>query len=178
WNAENGRPGRRIVPCSSSDETQAVGAISVRFDSTGQFLAIALLDNTVRIWDWKLPAELAVLDGHRGQISKLSISPDGSRIISSSGDGSVRIWPITNSTALYRASQRFEGISTCLATSKREELSLSREPPTWCVTGPGLEIERDPERWLPKSPYQTDAWRNWQIARHRRENLPLPDQKQ
>ena len=49
-------------------------------------------DGTVRLWDLATFGEVAVLRGHRDYVHAVAFSPDGSRLVSSSGDYSVRIW--------------------------------------------------------------------------------------
>ncbi len=39
-----------------------------------------------------------VLRGHEGAIAMLAFTPDGTRIVSTSADGSVRVWPLDNSS--------------------------------------------------------------------------------
>src|SRR6202044_2206698 len=42
------------------------------------------------IMDW--PAVKNVLEGHKGPVSSVACSPDGQRIVSGSGDNTVRVW--------------------------------------------------------------------------------------
>ena len=49
-------------------------------------------DDTVRIWDASMGAELNVLKGHAGSVNSVAISRDTIRIVSGSDDKTVRIW--------------------------------------------------------------------------------------
>jgi len=62
----------------------------------------------------------------------------------------------------------------CLTPEQRARNFLGAEPPRWCITGAGLELEPDPANWKPLWPYQGDAWRTWLMARDAGETPPLP----
>jgi hypothetical protein len=59
-------------------------------------------DNTIRLWDVAVAtraggqeapdAEVAELRGHDAYVHAVDWSPDGTRLISASGDGTVRVW--------------------------------------------------------------------------------------
>ena len=59
-------------------------------------------DNTIRLWDVAVAeraggreapdAEVAELHGHEDYVHAVDWSPDGTRLISASGDGTVRVW--------------------------------------------------------------------------------------
>ena len=74
----------------------------VAFSSDGRRLAAGCADNSIRLWDVtsarraggkeSLEAEVAELRGHEDYVHAVAWSPDGTRLISASGDGTVRIW--------------------------------------------------------------------------------------
>ena len=45
-----------------------------------------------RIWDAATAKEIAVLRGHEGYVYFAAVSPDGSRIVTTSDDKTARIW--------------------------------------------------------------------------------------
>jgi WD40 repeat protein len=49
------------------------------------------VDGTVRAWDAASGEEILVLRGHKGSVMAANFSPDGNRIISGSGDNTVRV---------------------------------------------------------------------------------------
>jgi WD40 repeat protein/serine/threonine protein kinase len=74
----------------------------VAFSPDGRRLAAGCADNSIRLWDVtsarraggkeSLEAEVAELRGHEDYVHAVAWSPDGTRLISASGDGTVRIW--------------------------------------------------------------------------------------
>jgi WD40 repeat protein/serine/threonine protein kinase len=74
----------------------------VAFRPDGTRLAAGCADNTIRLWDVGVAAraggkeapeaEVAELRGHDAYVHAVDWSPDGTRLISASGDFTVRIW--------------------------------------------------------------------------------------
>jgi WD40 repeat protein len=74
----------------------------VAFNPSGTRLAAGCSDNTIRLWDIGVArraggkeardAEVAELRGHDAYVHAVDWSPDGTRLISASGDGTVRVW--------------------------------------------------------------------------------------
>jgi len=92
---------------AATHETLAVlpqgGAVfGVAFSPDGRRLAAGCADNSIRLWDvasavraggTEIPeAEVAELRGHEDYVHAVAWSPDGTRLISASGDRTVRIW--------------------------------------------------------------------------------------
>lgn len=48
-------------------------------------------DRTIRIWKYGEPAH-TILEGHKDYVYQISLSPDGTRLASACGDGSVYVW--------------------------------------------------------------------------------------
>ena len=68
-------------------------------------------------------------------------------------------------------------LQRCLTQEMRKAYFLNPKPPRWCITGVGLEREKDPAKWQPKYPYHTKAWKDWLIAKDRGQERPLPKSK-
>src|SRR5262249_45049874 len=74
----------------------------VAFNPSGTRLAAGCADITIRLWDVGVArraggkeapdAEVAELRGHEAYVHAVDWSPDGTRLISASGDFTVRIW--------------------------------------------------------------------------------------
>ena len=49
---------------------------------------------TVRIWDSETGEVLSTLEGHRGAVFSVSLSPDNTQLVTGSGDKTVRVWDL------------------------------------------------------------------------------------
>ncbi|MFM2329973.1 MAG: hypothetical protein RLZZ494_2076, partial [Pseudomonadota bacterium] len=55
-------------------------------------------DKTLRLWDCTSGACLATWSGHQGWVSACAFSPDGEHVISTSQDGTLRLWRVADGT--------------------------------------------------------------------------------
>lgn len=67
---------------------------SLEYNATGRLLAIAYQDGRIQIRDTYYRLLLADLVGHP-EVTDLSFSPDDGQLVSSSADGSIRIWDLS-----------------------------------------------------------------------------------
>ena len=67
------------------------GVYSVDYSPNGERIAVA---GTIGVWiyDARYGKEIALLRGHTNAVNSADYSPDGKKIVSSSWDGSVRMW--------------------------------------------------------------------------------------
>ena len=65
---------------------------AVAWSPSGQLLATASSDRTVRIWDGDSGREILVLHGHNDWVREVAWSPDGRGLATASSDRTVRIW--------------------------------------------------------------------------------------
>jgi WD40 repeat protein len=70
------------------------GSAYVKFSPEGGRLA-GVSGNQIKVWDAATGRELLTLSGHTGWIMGLDFSPDGSRLASTSLDGTVKVWSLT-----------------------------------------------------------------------------------
>ena len=70
-------------------------------------------DLTTRVWDAVSGEKLAILKGHTSWLTSLVFSPDGTRILTASGDSPARVWDAASGAT----------IATLKSPSGTEELS-------------------------------------------------------
>lgn len=100
-------------------------------------------DAIIRIWDADSGHEVARLLGHEDYVWSLAVSPDGRRLFSGSGDGTVRIWETFPSARRRSAADRAHKLrphaeklaarlmdeeGTALAALKRAQLEQVTDP--------------------------------------------------
>ena len=169
----------RVWDAASGRELAKLGhdgwVFAASFSPDGSRIVTASEDKTARVWDAASGQELARL-GHDLGVQAALFGPDTSagylRIITVS-EIDARLWQVGRSTRMLvnAAKQR---VARCLGETERAQYFLPAAPPLWCITGAGLETEKDPAKWQPKWPYQSSEWREWLVARQRGENPPLP----
>ena len=145
---------------------------SVAFSADGQHLVSGSWDNTVRLWSVSTGREVKRFEGHQADfisiafgdfVRSVALSADGQHIVSGSYDDLIRLWTLPKNIILLERVQSL--IPRCLTKTEREAYFLSPIPPRWCITGAGLEHEKDPTKWQPKYPYHTKAWKDWLVAK-------------
>jgi eukaryotic-like serine/threonine-protein kinase len=69
-------------------------ATSVMFspDSSTLLTAAGFTESTIQLWDAHSGKASGSLEGHRSYVSDMLFTPDGKRLISSSGDQTIRLW--------------------------------------------------------------------------------------
>ncbi|KAG9300737.1 hypothetical protein G9A89_023535 [Geosiphon pyriformis] len=82
---------------------------AVCFSEAGDSIFAGGLDNEITSWDLRKKIAAYNLKGHIDTISGLSLSPDGSYLLSNSMDNTVRIWDIKPFAPANRLLKIFEG---------------------------------------------------------------------
>eukprot|EP01083_Nonionella_stella_P090834 253825_1 len=119
------RRGETVLLTGSDDGTAKLWDIRRRksvktFDCMYQVTAAALstdgtlaytsgIDNDVKVWDYRRPGILYLLQGHQDTITSLSMSPCGSFLLSNSMDNSIRQWDVKPYAAQERCVGIFQG---------------------------------------------------------------------
>jgi len=68
--------------------------VSAAINPDSSLLAAAYDDNTIHIWEIATQQEVMSLYGHSGLITDLRFTPDGKLLISTSLDGTIRLWGV------------------------------------------------------------------------------------
>jgi hypothetical protein len=110
--------------------------------------------------------------GHQFDI----VRTEGGDWLISIGEAGLEAWRIYESLSTL-VSEGKEHIARCLTPAERRALSLTEEPPRWCITGGeyGSENSSEPAHWEPKWPYDTQEWKDWLSAKQRGESWPRPE---
>jgi WD40 repeat protein len=67
---------------------------SVAVSPSGELIASAGADGTVKLWRMSDGALLRTLTGHEGDVNGVAFSPNGSLVASAGADGTVRVWRV------------------------------------------------------------------------------------
>ena len=102
----------RLWDAASGDEVQVLaddaGAVGdIAFSQDGS-LIVAPADDLVRVIDVDDPTHVVLLRGHDGLVTAASFSPDGTLVVTSSLDGTARVWQVSDGAEL-RQPFRFDG---------------------------------------------------------------------
>jgi len=98
WDLQKGYCIRTMFSYSSCNDVCLV-------DEDGSTLASGHLDNNLRLWDVRTGNGIKELTGiHLGQITSLSISPDGSKILTNSRDNTLKLTDLR----MYEVSNTFQ----------------------------------------------------------------------
>ncbi|MBV8206196.1 MAG: AAA-like domain-containing protein [Acidobacteria bacterium] len=68
------------------------GSSTMAFSRNDRYLYVGQTHGDTEVWDWRQRRMVALLKGHRAAIKSLSLSPDGSRLVSTSDDGRIAFW--------------------------------------------------------------------------------------
>ena len=68
--------------------------ISVALNPDTSLMAVGRTDHVIEIIETLRWQSVAELEGHRGQISSLDFSYDGTKLLSKSDDGTMRVWKV------------------------------------------------------------------------------------
>ena len=70
------------------------GEIGEREVRESQPLSDLNMVGEIKVWDLKAGKEIRTLNGHRGAVRCLALSPDGKRLYSGSLDNTIRVWDL------------------------------------------------------------------------------------
>lgn len=112
-------PGDQVSARQRTADQAGVGAVAGQHEAVVGRPGGDLLDH--------LLLEGATLTGHRGRVTALAASPNGSWLASAGADGTVRLWRPADATPLAALPLDDHGLRACTW--------LSRQPPTVVLGG-------------------------------------------
>lgn len=62
------------------------------YDPGGRYLATGEVNHTITLWDIQTGKTVRTLSGHSGTLTGLQFTPDGTALVSTARDGTLRIW--------------------------------------------------------------------------------------
>jgi len=92
-NEENPLNKRLTIQCVNSMEMPD-GIFAIKFSPNGKFIAVALMDNTIRIYFVDSMKLYLTLYGHKLPVLTIDFSSDSTLLISGSADKNVSIWGV------------------------------------------------------------------------------------
>jgi WD40 repeat protein/serine/threonine protein kinase len=87
WNVDSGTEQKPL-----EDAADAAGVWNVAFSPNGKLLACGLQDGSITLWDFVTRAKLRTWRGHSRRADCMKFTPDSRALVSSAGDGTVRLW--------------------------------------------------------------------------------------
>ncbi|MFK8182261.1 MAG: AAA-like domain-containing protein [Phormidesmis sp.] len=69
------------------------GFIDANFSPDGKYVAAGGLDNTTNVWTVE-GERVETLEGHEAEVRSVNFSKDGTQLVTTSGDGSIKLWKL------------------------------------------------------------------------------------
>lgn len=98
---------RKRGQCTTLNNIYQVTAVT--FNDTAEQVITGGIDNDIKVWDLRKNALLYRLKGHADTITGLSLSPDGSYLLSNAMDSTLRIWDVRAFAPQERCVKIFTG---------------------------------------------------------------------
>jgi WD40 repeat protein len=175
--------GTRVVPLRDADNGRLLAELkheerveSAVFSPDGQRV-VTKTEREEKTWDTgtgKLTDQAPVKDFVGRSLSLDVACIFGiTRVLSSGMSGKLQFLTIFPNV---QASVDEAKAITPICPTPKQKYYMAPEPPGWCITGSGhgLDTESDAEKWQPKWPYDTQAWKESVIAKRAGKNPGLP----
>ncbi|KPA10205.1 secreted protein containing ATPase, AAA-type, core domain protein [Candidatus Magnetomorum sp. HK-1] len=101
-------------------------------------------DHTMRLWDVSSGVEKNYFKGYKGDITSISFSPDGNKIVSAGYDNSIRLWDISSQSEIMRFDGHTDNVTSIFFSPKDNMIVSGAEDKTvrlWDVSS-GKEIKQ------------------------------------
>lgn len=103
--------------------------LDVALDAKSGRIATASADSTARVWDLKECELISVMKGHRGEISRVNLSPvSGEFAVTSSQDHTARLWSVTTGNCVQVLDGHSDEVFACVFSScGKKVISASKD---------------------------------------------------
>ncbi len=122
------KAGELTLEATLSGHEHVVKGLS--YHGSGDWLASASGDGTVRVWDIRTRREIAVLTGHEYSVQAVAIAPDGLRLASGGADGTARLWTLRDGVEIASLGHRAAARALLFASDGR-----------WLITACDTEVK-------------------------------------
>ncbi len=95
WDVASGKLIKSVTTHYSSSTPDFVYPIPLAFNPNATLMAVGIRDSTVEVIDTDTWQSVAELKGHGDYISSVDFSSDGTKLLTASGNGTMRVWKIT-----------------------------------------------------------------------------------
>ena len=85
---------------------KGIDIYNITYSPTGEFVA-SIFGNKIILWDAKSGKQIRMLEGHLQGIENISFSPDGHWIVSTSLDGTIKVWNVQTGMVMSNLRPRY-----------------------------------------------------------------------
>ena len=133
-------------------------------DSSTLLTAAGFSDPIIHLWDARSGEARGSLEGHSAYVTDLLFTPDGSRLISSGADQTIRLWDWTTRKPVGVLRGHLDEVGDCLG-SGRPDLGQPLQGRIDLPLGPKQTYRAS---WIPNPPEPLEA-RGWHGSIHTRQ---------
>ncbi|MEH2183638.1 nSTAND1 domain-containing NTPase, partial [Nostoc sp.] len=103
---------------------------SVAYSPSGEQLASASDDNTIKIWDVSSGQLVKTLTGHSSYVFSVAYSPNGQQLASASNDKTIKIWDVSSGKLLQTLSSHSNSVWSVVFSPDGQNLASASDDKT------------------------------------------------
>lgn len=110
--------------------------MDVALDPKNGRIVTASADFTARVWDTKECGLVSVMKGHRGEISRVNVSPvSGDFVVTSSQDNTARLWSLPTGNCVQVLDGHTDEVFACVFSSCGKKIISASKDNTAIIWG-------------------------------------------